>query len=110
MKKKTTIILMILLLVSSFVMAGCGNDNDAKGAGDNVPGVNNGANDNGVNDNTRNNDNNLGDDIDRAGDDIRDDVDNMLGGNDNEGRTDDDKDLNDTGINNRDNNKVNGAA
>ena len=63
----------------------------------------------GVNNNdTRNN--NLGDDIDRAGDDIRDDVDNMLGGNDNEGRINDNNDTNDTGIDNRDNNKTNGAA
>ena len=101
MKKKTTIILMILLLALSFVMAGCGRDNND--VNDNTPGVNDGVNDN----DTRNN--NLGDDIDRAGDDIRDDVDNMLGGNDNEGRTDK-NDVNDKGIDNRDNNKTNGAA
>lgn len=101
MKKKTTIILMILLLALSFVMAGCGRDNND--VNDNTPGVNDGVNDN----DTRNN--NLGDDIDRAGDDIRDDVDNMLGGNDNEGRADN-NDVNDKGIDNRDNNKTNGAA
>ncbi len=83
MKKKTTIILMILLLALSCVMAGCGrNNNDTR--------------------------NDLGDDIGRAGDNLRDDVDNMLGGNDNEGRTN--NDVNDNGIDNRDNNKVNGAA
>ena len=103
MKKKTTIILMILLLALSCVMAGCGrNNNDVN---DNTPGVNDGVN-YGVNNNDTRND--LGDDIGRAGDNLRDDVDNMLGGNDNEGRTN--NDLNDTGIDNRDNNKVNGAA